>query len=65
MTLFKYAPTEAETKALFPYDWFDCKEILAESLPTEDGTWYSKLQGVQQNKNKAFEIWNAKGFLKI
>ena len=30
VTLFKYAPTEAETKAPFPYDWFDCKEKLAD-----------------------------------
>jgi len=25
VTLFKYAPTEAKTKAPFAYDWFDCK----------------------------------------
>jgi hypothetical protein len=43
----------------------DCKEKLAESVPTEDSAWYSKLQGVQQNKNKAFEIWNLKGFQKL
>ena len=40
------------------------KKKLAESLPTEGGAWHSKLQGVQQNKNKAFEIWNAKEFKK-
>jgi len=30
------------------------KKKSAELLPTEDGEWYSKLQGVQQNKKQSF-----------
>ena len=59
---FCYTPQDVNTKAPFPYEWFDSPEKLTVELPTEDEFWYSHIRGEQQNKNLALQVWNKMNF---
>ncbi|PSN30172.1 hypothetical protein C0J52_26449 [Blattella germanica] len=50
VTNFKYAPENANMKAPFPYEWFDCIDKLQGPLPMQEEAWYSNFQGALQDK---------------
>ena len=53
---YKYVLSRINTKAPFPYEWFDSPAKLTVPLPMEDDAWYSHVQGEVQDKQMALAV---------